>query len=196
MYKTLALAILLLPTLTIAQEAKPAPAPAPAPLTTPQIVAEGNSSTRLLRFQRRRFLRRRRRDFIGCRSTQQSPGPTLRASLNGFPIDLHHAPLYAVLMASSSAALILPVVDSLGLGGEQVLRLLPQIAVADAACIVALPLVIDPAHAGRAALGAAAVILAAALAFLVLRHLERSGVRRRVHELSEDRRSRSSCACS
>ncbi len=39
MYKTLALAILLLPTLTLAQEAKPAPAP--VPLTTPQIVAKG-----------------------------------------------------------------------------------------------------------------------------------------------------------
>jgi hypothetical protein len=38
MYKTLALAILLLPTLTVAQEAKPA---APIPLTQPQIVAKG-----------------------------------------------------------------------------------------------------------------------------------------------------------
>jgi hypothetical protein len=37
MYKTLALAILLLPTLTLAQEAKPAP----IPLTQPQIVAKG-----------------------------------------------------------------------------------------------------------------------------------------------------------
>ena len=39
MYKTLALAVLLLPTLTLAQEAKPAPAP--IPLTQPQIVAKG-----------------------------------------------------------------------------------------------------------------------------------------------------------
>ena len=37
--------------------------------------------------------------------------------------------------------------------GPAVLQLLPQVAIADAACIVALPLVIDPAHAGRAALG-------------------------------------------
>src|SRR5690349_22114696 len=54
--------------------------------------------------------------------------------------DTGHAALYAVLMASSSAALILPIVDSLGLGGDHVLKLLPQVAVADAACIVALPL--------------------------------------------------------
>ena len=37
-----------------------------------------------------------------------------------------HAALYAVLLASSSAALILPVVDSLRLGGPAVLQLLPQ----------------------------------------------------------------------
>jgi Kef-type K+ transport system membrane component KefB len=101
--------------------------------------------------------------------------------------DLHHAPLYAVLMASSSAALILPIIDSLGLGGDQVVGLLPQIAIADAACIVALPLVIDPKHAGRAALGAATVIAAAAVVFVVLRELESRGVRARVHKVSEDR---------
>ncbi|MCW2786050.1 MAG: cation:proton antiporter [Marmoricola sp.] len=101
--------------------------------------------------------------------------------------DLHHAALYAVLMASSSAALILPIVDSLGLGGDPVLQLLPQIAIADAACIVALPLVIDPSHAGRAALGAVTVIAAAAVAYVVLSYFERSGVRAKVHKISEDR---------
>jgi Kef-type K+ transport system membrane component KefB len=98
-----------------------------------------------------------------------------------------HAPLYAVLMASSSAALILPIVDSLHLGGSQVLALLPQIAIADAACIVALPLAIDPAHAGRAALGALMVIVSGGAAYLVMRYGERSGSRRRLHNLSEER---------
>ena len=65
-----------------------------------------------------------------------------------------HGALYAVLMASSSAALVLPAVDQLGLGGSQLLPTLAQVAVADTACIVALPLVIDPANAPRAALGA------------------------------------------
>jgi Kef-type K+ transport system membrane component KefB len=100
---------------------------------------------------------------------------------------ISHAPLFAVLMASSSAALILPIVDSLKLGGEPVLALLPQIAVADAACIVALPVAIDPAHAVRAALGALAVVVAAAIVFVILRKLELSGVRRRVHKVSESR---------
>jgi len=99
-----------------------------------------------------------------------------------------HAALYAVLLASSSAALVLPVVDSLRLGGPAVLQLLSQVAIADTACIVALPLAIDPAHAGRAALGALAVMAAAAVLFLVLRYLERSGLRKRVHRVSEDRK--------
>ena len=86
--------------------------------------------------------------------------------------DTGHAALYAVLMASSSAALILPIVDSLQLTGPAVLQLLPQVAIADAACIVALPLVIDPAHAGRAALGACAVIACSVVLFFVLRWFE------------------------
>jgi Kef-type K+ transport system membrane component KefB len=53
---------------------------------------------------------------------------------------------------------------------------------------VALPLVIDPDHASRAALGAAAVIACTAALFVVLRYLERSGIRRRVHRLSERRK--------
>ena len=98
-----------------------------------------------------------------------------------------HAALYAVLMASSSAALILPIIDSLELQGEHVLHLLPQVAIADAACIVALPLAIDPVHVRRAGLGALAVIGSGALLFLVLRFLERKGYRHRLHHVSEQR---------
>ena len=98
-----------------------------------------------------------------------------------------HAALYAVLMASSSAALVLPIVDSLGLSGPNVLGLLPQVAIADAACIIALPLAADPKHVGRAALGSLAVLGCAAVAYLILRELERRGLRRRVHRLSEKR---------
>jgi Kef-type K+ transport system membrane component KefB len=101
--------------------------------------------------------------------------------------DTGHGALYAVLLASSSAALILPIVDSLGLGGPKVLELLPQIAIADAACIVALPLAIDPGHAGRAAVGAASVVAAGAVLYVVLSSIERRGIRARVHDVSEAR---------
>jgi Kef-type K+ transport system membrane component KefB len=99
-----------------------------------------------------------------------------------------HAALYAVLMASSSAALILPIVDSLRLSGNEVLGLLPQIAVADTACIIALPLAIDPRHAARAALGALLVLVAAGIVYAFLVHVERSGRRARLHHLSEQRK--------
>jgi Kef-type K+ transport system membrane component KefB len=99
-----------------------------------------------------------------------------------------HPALYAVLMASSSAALVLPIVDSLHLGGPPILQLLPQVAIADTVCIVALPLVIDPDHAGRAALGSLAVLGCAAVLYFGLRYVETSGVRQRVHDVSEDRK--------
>lgn len=98
-----------------------------------------------------------------------------------------HAGLYAVLMASSSAALVLPIVDSLNLTGPDVVQMLPQVAIADAASIIALPLAIDPAHALRAGLGALAVIACAGVVFLGLRQLDRNGLAGRAHQLSERR---------
>ncbi len=102
--------------------------------------------------------------------------------------DTGHGAIYAVLMASSSAALVLPIIDSLGLRGTSVLEMTAQVAIADTACIVALPLVIDTANAGRAAIGAAVVSICAAGLFFGLRHIEHSGLRRRVHGVSEDRK--------
>jgi Kef-type K+ transport system membrane component KefB len=99
-----------------------------------------------------------------------------------------HAPLYVVLLASSSAALVLPVVEALHLGGAHVLAMTAQVAVADLACIVALPLAVDPPNAGRAAVGALAVAACSTALYFVLRPLEESGVRRRLHRLSEDRK--------
>ena len=98
-----------------------------------------------------------------------------------------HAALYAVLFASSSAAVVMPVVTSLGLSGPVPARLIPQVAIADAACIVALPLVLEPGHAGRAALGALLVIACAAAVFVLLRLADRRGWLPRWHDKSKDR---------
>ena len=103
-----------------------------------------------------------------------------------FGID--HAALYAVLMASSSAALALPVIESLRLQGPDVLSVTAQIAIADAACIVLLPLVIDVRRAPTAALGALAVAGCAVVLFVLLRAVDRRGWRRRVHVYSEKHR--------
>ena len=99
-----------------------------------------------------------------------------------------HAALYAVLMVSSSAALALPVIDSLRLSGPPVLSVTTQIAIADATSIVLLPLVINPTQAPRAALGALAVAAGAVVLYFVLRTSNRRGWRRRIHRYSHKRR--------
>jgi Kef-type K+ transport system membrane component KefB len=99
-----------------------------------------------------------------------------------------HAAVYAVLMTSSSAALALPVIDALGLGGAPVLSVTAQIAIADATSIVLLPLVINPTQAARAALGALAIAGSAAVFFVVLRASDRRRWRKRLHHYSEDHR--------
>jgi Kef-type K+ transport system membrane component KefB len=99
-----------------------------------------------------------------------------------------HAALYAVVMASSSAALALPVIDSLRLQGPPVLSVTAQIAIADAASIVSLPLVIDIHRAPRAAEGALAIAACAALLYLVLRAVDSRGYGKRVHHYSEHRK--------
>ncbi|WP_238008544.1 cation:proton antiporter [Dactylosporangium sp. AC04546] len=99
-----------------------------------------------------------------------------------------HVALYTVLLASSSAALVLPIIDAMHLTGPPVLQLLPQVALADAVCIIALPLAIDPARAGRSALGAAVLIVCTIGLFAVLRLVERRGWRKAVHQLSARRK--------
>ena len=96
-----------------------------------------------------------------------------------------HAALYAVLMASSSAALALPTIDSLRLQGPQVLSVTVQIAIADAASIVLLPLVIDLPRAPTAALGGLAIAAGAMVFFVLLRAVDRWGWRQRTHDYSK-----------
>ncbi|MEZ0051379.1 Kef-type K+ transport system membrane component KefB [Mycobacterium sp. MAA66] len=98
-----------------------------------------------------------------------------------------HALMYAVLMASSSAALALPVIDSLGLTGPPVLAVTAQIAIADASSIVLLPLAINPAGAPRAALGALAIAACAAVLFVALRYVNQRGWLKRFHKYSQKR---------
>ncbi|MDO5711685.1 MAG: cation:proton antiporter [Micrococcales bacterium] len=98
-----------------------------------------------------------------------------------------HGLLYAVLLTSSSASIVMPALSGMPLSAPSLVAMLPQLAIADAVCIVLLPLAIDSSHAPRAALGALTVIVAGAGAYLLLRWLESSGWRRLVHEVSEER---------
>jgi len=98
-----------------------------------------------------------------------------------------HAALYTVLFASSSAAVALPITESLQLSGPGLLKALPQIAIADAASIIALPLALDPANAGRAALGALAVIGSGVVVFVFLWQSQKRGWWQKVRDKSEER---------
>jgi Kef-type K+ transport system membrane component KefB len=95
-----------------------------------------------------------------------------------------HAALYGVLMASSSAAMTLPMIDSLRLRGPQVLSVTAQIAIANTAGIVLLPLVIDFRNASTAALGGLAVTGCAVVVFVLMRAADRRGWRQRMHDYS------------
>lgn len=99
-----------------------------------------------------------------------------------------HGAVYAVLLASSSGALVLPMLPSARLKAASSAQLVAQIAIADIACIVVLPLVIAPDRALPAAVGALAIAIAAVLLLLVLLRIGRTDLRRRLHAYSERRR--------
>ena len=82
----------------------------------------------------------------------------------------HHAAVYALLVASGSAAVLLPVLEEEGLlGDERALTVMAQVGIADVSAIVALPLVMQPSKAAHAALGGVAVAAAAVVVLLVAR---------------------------
>ncbi|HTA12409.1 MAG TPA: cation:proton antiporter, partial [Solirubrobacteraceae bacterium] len=94
-----------------------------------------------------------------------------------------HAAVYAVVLASGSAAVLLPAIQETGLGGEQVLTVMAQVAVADIITIVSVPIVLQPARVGHAALGGALVALAAVGLFGLARSLARHPWVHRVRHL-------------
>lgn len=95
-----------------------------------------------------------------------------------------HGWLYTVLLASSSAALILPTVDQLRLGGAGFTSMLAQVAIADTVSIVALPLAMAPDRAGEAAVGAVGIAILGVFLALGLGLADRFGLRSRLHRIS------------
>jgi len=78
-----------------------------------------------------------------------------------------HPAVYTVLLASSSAALALPIIQERGLRGPATLRLIAQVTVADVGATLAVPLVLRPGHALHVALGSV-IVAAAVIAIFVL----------------------------
>lgn len=96
-----------------------------------------------------------------------------------------HALLYAVLLASSSAALVMPVIDGAGLTGNPVLATVVHVAIADAVCIVALPLVANPTRVAAVALGVCGLIGAGAVVLVMMNVLRSSGAWRWLRKFSK-----------
>jgi Kef-type K+ transport system membrane component KefB len=99
----------------------------------------------------------------------------------------HHAAIYAVVLASGSAAVLLPSLEETGIVSADALAVMAQVTVADVATIVAVPIVLAPSRTTHALLGGALVAGAAALLLGISRLLrDREGVHR-VRELSKRR---------
>jgi Kef-type K+ transport system membrane component KefB len=91
-----------------------------------------------------------------------------------------HPAIYAVLIASGSAAIVLPVLEERSLSGPVVLALMAQVTVADIGATLAVPLVLAPGRAGETVAGALAVAACVLAIFALSRRLRG---REEVHEL-------------
>jgi Kef-type K+ transport system membrane component KefB len=112
------------------------------------------------------------------------PAGLLAASIAGSG----HAAVYAVVLASGSAAVLLPAVEETGLGGAEVLTVMAQVTIADIITILAVPIVLQPGRVGHVALGGLLVAVAAILLFAAARLLAGHEWQHRVRRLSKQRR--------
>jgi Kef-type K+ transport system membrane component KefB len=98
-----------------------------------------------------------------------------------------HAAVYAVVLASGSAAVLLPAIEELGLGGVDVLTVMAQVTIADVITIVSVPIVLAPSRALHAALGGVLVAGAALALYLGARIVGSREWVGRVRQLSKHR---------
>jgi Kef-type K+ transport system membrane component KefB len=98
------------------------------------------------------------------------------------------AAVYAVILASGSAAAVLPMLEEARLTGPDVLTLVAQVTIADVIAILAVPLVIQPDRVGNAALGGMLVAAGAVAVYLVAHLMYGSGWVHRLRKRSKRRR--------
>lgn len=99
-----------------------------------------------------------------------------------------HAAVYAVVLASGSAAVLLPAFEETRAGGREALAVIAQVTIADVVTVVSVPIVLQPARTGHALLGGALVALAAAAVFGCARALAGRAWVERARALSKSRR--------
>jgi Kef-type K+ transport system membrane component KefB len=93
----------------------------------------------------------------------------------------------AALVATSSAAVALPILQGLGSGVADAAFATAWITLADVVTVLAVPLVLATGALGRVLAGAGLVLLAGAAVFLVWRHLRRTDRMKTVRKLSKNR---------
>ena len=99
-----------------------------------------------------------------------------------------HGAVYALLLASGSAAILLPALEEQKLLTDpHALVVMAQVGIADVAAIVALPLVIQPSKALQAALGGLAVVGGVIVLFLLARAIRHLSVVRHLRRASHSR---------
>jgi Kef-type K+ transport system membrane component KefB len=99
-----------------------------------------------------------------------------------------HAAVYAVLVASGSAAVVLPVLQERGVASPVALTVMAQVTVADVCATVAVPLVLDPSRAGRVIAGSAIVAVCVLAMLFAARRLRGSARVRAFRALGHNRR--------
>ncbi len=99
-----------------------------------------------------------------------------------------HAAIYAVVLASGSAAVLLPAIREARVGGPVAFRVMAQVTIADIVTIISVPIVLQPGRTGHAALGAALVASAAVLVLAAARSISGRPWVHDVRELSKRRR--------
>lgn len=95
--------------------------------------------------------------------------------------------VYTVIIASSSAAIAIPIIDEAGLEGPEILAAMAWIVLADILATTAIPLAITPAHAARAALGVVIVAALIGLVYLVGHRLRHTALVRRIRHEGRER---------
>jgi Kef-type K+ transport system membrane component KefB len=99
-----------------------------------------------------------------------------------------HPAVYAVIVASGSAAIVLPIVQDRGLTGQDVLTVIAQVTVADIGATVGIPFVLRPSKAGEAVAGTLLVAVCLIAIYIIGRWLERSHAVRSFRKQGKRRR--------
>jgi Kef-type K+ transport system membrane component KefB len=98
-----------------------------------------------------------------------------------------HPAIWAILLATGSAAIVLPALEEAGVGPEKAILAMAWATVADVVTIVAVPLVMNPSKAAKAGLGALAVAGGGVLVLIAARLLSRERAVRALRRLSGSR---------